>query len=140
MGGAPMIAYLELLAADIAEGIAEARYLDASLCEPGVTVTAGEPAVSVGACNRIWVWLDRVEDTASVNPNTCVTDTLVTLAYRIDVCYEETAEDQTDLQHLEPAECLYGLVDSGVVSSRRTQRCRDADATRRLRSGRPTPG
>jgi len=111
MGGAPMIGYVEALAADIGVGIADAFYLDPTLCESSrITVTAGEPAASAGGCNTIWVWLERVEDILSVNPDTCITETVVSLAYRIDVCYEEQAEDQTDEQHLIPAECLYGLM------------------------------
>ena len=72
-----------------------------------VTVTAGEPAAS--ACNAIWVWASRIEDDNFLNP-ACVVESLLTVNYRIDVCYQTTAEEETDLMHADAAECLYSLM------------------------------
>lgn len=105
-----MIAFLEALAADIAEGIAQAVYEDPELCEPDrITVTAGEPPAPAGGCSAIWVWAARIED-ANLDPEACAVRTVATFNYRIDVCYTETEDDLSDELHLGPAECLYGLM------------------------------
>lgn len=83
-----------------------------------VTVTAGEPAAS--SCTAIWVWLGRIEDRRAFEPG-CDTDTLLTFNYRIDVCYETTAEEETDAIHNAAADELVILMNEvwcGLVTAK----------------------
>jgi hypothetical protein len=103
-----MIEYLYALAADIENAVTTSDGCEVDR----VTVTAGEPAAPAGEnCKAVWVWLNRIEDAAAFTDD-CAVRTRVTFSYRIDVCYTETEQDQTDLQHSIPADCLTGLADS----------------------------
>lgn len=66
-----------------------------------VYVSAGEPAAPVGAdCDRIYVWLDTIEDDNAIDPNSCMVDPHLTIGYAIWTCYQDEAEDRTAAQYL----------------------------------------
>lgn len=111
-----MIDLLYALADDLTE------YTLTSSSVGRVTVTAGEPAAQAGddCPPAIWVWLSRVEDRTAFEAG-CTTATRVTFSYRIDVCYQTTAEDETDVIHNEAADELVILINEvwcGLVSGK----------------------
>jgi hypothetical protein len=88
----------------------EALATSGSDCQPDrITITAGEPAAPAGPCTAVWIWADRIEDELELADG-CAVRTRLTIAYRIDACYEETVEDASDAIHLEAADCLYSMM------------------------------
>lgn len=94
-----------------------------------VYVAAGEPAAPVGSdCDRIYVWVDSVEDDNAINPDTaCRVDTRLTIGYAIWTCYHDEAEDRTAAQYLADAtrftemiedvwDTLVSLKDAGTLA------------------------
>jgi len=100
-----VIDLLYLFADDLAEFTADSSDVGR------VTVTAGEPAAQAGddCPPAIWVWAAQMEDGLEFDPG-CTTRTEVRFNYRIDVCYQTTAEDETDAIHNAAADTLYQLM------------------------------
>lgn len=99
-----MIVLAEALLADLEAAIIGECDVDRS------AVTAGSPAAPSGDCgNALWVWVDQIADDDQFREG-CVVKSRATFNYRVDVCYSESQEGPTDAQHLDTAECLYGLM------------------------------
>lgn len=76
-----------------------------------VYISAGRPSAPVGSCDRIYIWLDQIEDGNSVDPDSCVVDTRITLGYEVWSCYNDDAEDMTAAVFLEDATRFTDLVE-----------------------------
>jgi hypothetical protein len=107
MEGCEMIDSLDLLQDIIIEAVADAE------CEVDrITITAGRPPAPIGDdCTAIYIFGDRAFDLDQTNQNACVVKGRWAMDYEIHVCYEVSAEDETDEQHATGADCLYELMD-----------------------------
>lgn len=93
-----------------------------------VYVSAGEPAAPVGSdCDRIYVWVDSIEDDNAIDPNSCMVSSRLTIGYAIWTCYRDEAEDRTAAQYLVDAtrftemvedvwDTLVSLKDAGTLA------------------------
>ena len=99
---------LEDLATEIELAVGDA---DITCVVDRVTVTAGEYA-PLSNCNAVYLWASTLADENEFDPVACNVRGRITLNYRVSVCYTEEADDQTDVEHAVPAQCLYGLIDA----------------------------
>lgn len=104
-----------LLAAEIDVIVTGATDLTCTLDR--VTYTAGQPAAPVSGCNAVWVWIAELYNIGEQLPFGrqgdqvgCVIRPGVTLKVRLDVCYEETEQDQSDSQQATTADCFHGMM------------------------------
>lgn len=93
-----------------------------------VYIAAGEPAAPVGSdCDRIYVWVDSVEDNNALDLNSCMVDSRLTIGYAIWTCYQDDADDRTADQYLADAtrftemiedvwDTLVSLKDAGTLA------------------------
>ena len=103
----------DLLAQHVAVAVADAA------CPPDIIqFTAGEPAAPTGQCTAVWVWIDEIYDMGGSpalsrrgDEEPCIIRPAVNLKIRVDVCYEETEQGPTALQHATAADCLHGLME-----------------------------
>lgn len=97
------------LAEDLASAISDALGSDHDFT---VAVVAGEYH-PLSVCPSVSIWIDTVEDRNERLPQEdCMTITLVTLVYRMDVCYTDpNPNDPTVEAHLEKATEIYGVLD-----------------------------
>lgn len=74
-----------------------------------VYVSAGRPSAPVGGCERIYVWLEQVEDGNLTD--SCMTKTRIQIGYEVWACYNDDAEDMTADVFLQDATRFTDLVE-----------------------------
>lgn len=116
--GAAVIDLAQALADDLDE------YTTGLDCELSrIYVTFGEPPdPTTDNCKQIAVWVNNVSPRPT-EPQSCTTLALVTLGYRIFSCYPIQAQDLTDDQHLDAADCIYEIAEAvwcGLVRGKDT--------------------
>lgn len=109
---------------DLAQALADDLdlFTDEVECEiDKIAVTFGEPADPTGTnCKQIMVWVNNVAPRPS-EPQSCTTLALLTLAYRIYACYPNQAQDLTEEQHADAADCIYEIAQAvwcGLVAGK----------------------